>query len=142
MIWKLLKHLKNGDAWGDPDKMDFFILVIVDNIMNALPVGCRAKIHCGYKTSGHSSKSMHYHGKAIDFHVVGVPFLTAETLIMADLHDTGLIENVGIGIYPDWNNPGFHIDSRGNRASWAKIKDDYVAYAEGLKYAKTKFNGE
>jgi len=138
MIWKILKHLKRGSSWGDPERMDPLLLFILDRIIDELPTGCVAKIHCGFKTVGHSSKSMHYKAKAVDFHIVGVPFLVAETLISEFLHKTGLVDLVGFGIYPEWNSPGFHLDTRGKRASWGRVGGEYVAYASALEYAKTE----
>jgi uncharacterized protein YcbK (DUF882 family) len=136
MIWKMLDYFRETEAWGDPSKMDPFLLFMLDKIRGRLPSGHWIKIHKGFATAGHSPKSQHYHGKAVDFHVVGCDLLDADAHIMRYLHGTGLVDNVGIGIYPQWLNPGFHLDTRGERASWAKIDGQYVSYKIGYEYAK------
>lgn len=143
MIWNILDYFYQSEAWGDHTKMNPIILFVMDKIRGMLPHGCRIKIHCGFADSGHSRKSEHYKGNAVDFHVVGLTFLDAETLLMTYLHRKGLVNFVGVGLYPDWSNPGFHIDCRGSRASWGKINstEGYVSYAAALEYAKNKYNG-
>ena len=143
MIWNILDYFYQSEAWGDPGKMNPMILFLMDKIRGSLPHGCRIKVHCGFASDGHSKNSQHYKGNAVDFHVVGLPFLDAETLIITYLHRKRLIDKVGFGIYPDWNNPGFHLDCRGSRASWGKIETtaDYVNYGVALDYAKNKYRG-
>jgi hypothetical protein len=66
-------------------------------------------IHEGYATSGHSPKSMHYEGRAIDFHFLYNPVPLRRVLVTAikcGLH--------GLGIYPYWSPfpGGYHLDNR------------------------------
>jgi len=136
MIWNMLEYFKRTEAWGDPDRMDIMLLFLMEKIRGHLPPGHWVKIHKGFATRGHSPQSQHYVGKAVDFHVVGCSLRVADSHIMRYLHNTGMIELVGVGIYPQWKDPGFHLDTRGERASWAKLDGKYVAYPLGLEYAE------
>ena len=68
MKWKLLEYFNRNEAWGDPEQMDFMLLGLMDKFRAGLPHGCRVKVHRGY--SSDNPKSLHYQGKAIDFHVI------------------------------------------------------------------------
>lgn len=148
LIWLCLKHFKRSEAWGDPDLMDPFLLLIMDGFRDSLPKGCWIKVHNGYKEGGHSQNSYHYKGMASDWHVEGCSLVNAERWLMRYLYKSinidnsgklyQLIDYVGIGIYPDWNNPGFHLDVRGKRASWARLNNQYVAYRLGVEAAKER----
>jgi hypothetical protein len=50
-----------------------------------------------------------------------------------------LEEICGLGIYPDWAHPGFHLDLRGYKARWGRVEGSYVAYEEALHFAKEKW---
>ena len=136
--WCLATKFKESEAWGDPMKMSYRIVWLLANIRASLPNNCWIKIHKGSSISGHAKKSQHYNVPclAVDFHIVGCPLLESEMHIMKYLHNSGMIEFVGIGIYPQWLNPGFHIDIRGERASWSKLNGKYVAYKLGIEFAR------
>lgn len=53
----------------------------------------------------HSKFSYHYEGKAIDGHFDGLTLPQMGLLSLAKWWQ-------GIGLYPDWNQPGIHIDHR------------------------------
>lgn len=146
MKWKLLKHFYPSEAWGDADKIDFMLLIILDQFRGSLPSGCKIKIHRGY--SPDNPKSLHYEAKAVDFHVIGCPFLEAEYHLKNFLIRRGLMIEVELGVYPDWNNPGFHLGLQYKGGTWSAryIKNNvgvneqrYFGYNEGLIYAKKKF---
>ena len=147
LLWLIVDHFDTTEAWGDPLKMDPFLIFIMGGYRRSLPPGCWIKIHCGYKTNGHADKSMHYEAKANDFHVEGMSPVTAERYLMKYLMNVKLvmgqklrlIDYVGLGIYPDWVDPGFHLDTRGKRASWAFVDGQQVAYELGLKRLKEKY---
>lgn len=146
--WMLLKHRTYNDAWGDPAKMDPMVVWLIDEIEDSLPKGCSVKIHCGYKEGGHTPNSYHYKGEAIDWHIVGMSPAAAEEHVIKFLHkpkavngkEIKLIEIVGFGCYPEWLNPGFHIDRRGVRASWSMVGGKYVAYEIGAKLMKANMS--
>ena len=123
-IWKLINHFSKNANWGDPNKMAGTLLLAMDAIREYcnMPI----VINCGYATSGHVTHSYHYKGMACDWHFessnpkLSVPeFLSTHVKIVVDaLDDLQLDEFVGLGIYPYWHKPGFHLDVRGYRARW------------------------
>jgi hypothetical protein len=130
MIWKLLKYFKVWEKWGDPDAMSPVYLLLLERIRERLPEHCSIEIHCAADTSGHSEKSQHYKRPCgvSDFHINGISFSRAIELIEGILKELDVFDYVGLGIYPDWNNPGFHLDTRGEKARWGYIGRSQVAY--------------
>lgn len=149
MKWKLLKHFYYNEAWGNPDKMSFMLLVLMDQFRESLPSGCKVKVHRGY--SEDNSKSLHYTGEAVDFHVIGCGFLDAEYHLKNFLIRRKLMNEVELGIYPDWNDPGFHVGLQRDGGTWSgryvKVEkhgkyvseQQYFAYEKGMAYARQKF---
>jgi uncharacterized protein YcbK (DUF882 family) len=78
-------------------------------------------VNCGYKTSGHAPKSFHKLGMAVDFVVlppapdIEVDFYDLYLTILSMWHG-------GVGVYPFWNRPGFHLDIGPDR-TWVRDKD-------------------
>jgi hypothetical protein len=74
----------------------------------------------GYSVDGHSKTSLHYQGRAVDFHMEHysdnhkcwalVPWLD-QVILLRPLLD-GFEEDFGIGLHPNWNQQGFHLDFR------------------------------
>ncbi len=118
-IFMELKHFTRNEAWGDPDKVNGALLMVMDALRTHLDQGI--VIHNAYAQSGHSPKSYHYKGDAVDFHVTELPFAEAVTKVLAFLKDFGLEAHVGLGIYPDWHTPGFHLDLRGSKTRWVRV---------------------
>ena len=140
MIWDSLKYFTKNEKWGDPDKMNPALLLLLDRLRET--IGKPFVIHCGYESDGHSTASQHYKGNAVDFHIEGLPLTEANRLLLAALHTIQIAgrqahEVCGLGIYPDWNNPGFHLDVRGYSARWGAVKKEgkqvYISYNEALK---------
>ena len=135
-IWKYLKHFspneKNHEgksAWGDSNKVDGLLLRVAEKIR--IKAGLPMVVHCAYDLSGHASDSEHFRGGAIDFHITGMDkdykkLYQAYQIIMQVLKEMHLEEYAGLGIYLDWSNLGFHLDLRGYRARWSRIKGNYV----------------
>ena len=98
-----IKYFSPEENWGSPYKMSFALLKGLDALREF--VSNRILIHCGYSKGGHTKNSQHYLGKAADFHIENMSlinqYLAAERFMFT-----------GIGIYPDWNNPGLHCDVR------------------------------
>lgn len=106
--------------------MDFGLLKRLDALREF--VSYPIIIHCGYASDGHVKDSQHYLGRAVDFHIKNVSlinqYLMAERFIFT-----------GIGIYPDWNNPGLHCDVRHknheqSQDRWVKLNGKYVVLNE------------
>lgn len=126
MIWKLLKHMKESDSWIDPSSTNPILLFLLESLMNNLPHGTMMKLHKGQRNGA-------------DFHIIGIDFLTAESLMIHYLLRTEMMDHIGFGIYPDWYDPGFHLDVRGHRSLWGQIGGNRVLYEEALTYAREKF---
>ena len=112
--WNQIKHFSPNEKWGDPEKMDFFLLGLLNRLREQ--IGKPFIIHCGYELTGHATKSFHKTGQAVDFHIKGIDLYTA----------WGYINEMwwmgGAGIYPEWNNPGCHLDI-GSHRRWSRNAD-------------------
>lgn len=136
-IFFLLKFFSRAEKWGDPDRMDHCTLIILERLrvfsgspifvhrgadLNAKPSSCH------YISAGGDDKA-----KAVDFSFPKITLLEAHELIQEFLKKNSLIDQVGLGIYPQWNNQGFHLDTRGFKARWSKINGKYTSYELALK---------
>jgi hypothetical protein len=96
-------------------------------------------IHCGFEADGHDKNSFHKTGSAADLHIdSALSFPNQIKRMETILKDLQVFDRVGLGIYPDWNNPGFHLDVRGSYARWGRIGETYVGYADAVERAKRK----
>jgi uncharacterized protein YcbK (DUF882 family) len=141
MIWKNLKYFTEKEKWGDSSKMNPALLLLLDKLRHKIDKPF--VIHCGYEKSGHSTASRHYSGDAVDFHIADVPFIESIDKLLKALHEIDFMGDVcavyvGLGIYPNWNTPGFHLDLRGYSARWGRLGNEYVAFEKAYKYAKEK----
>lgn len=130
--WQNIYYFSPQENWGDPDKVDPMLVMVLDELRGF--VGRPFHIHCAYETSGHSPNSYHYLGRAVDFHVDIEPFLAAVYLVDRALQS--LVVKIGtqyvragdicgLGAYYDWNNKGFHLDTRGWKVRWRRVKGQY-----------------
>lgn len=118
-------------AWDMHPRLVDMLCKLRDHGMSRYNNRFRVMIHHngGFAVDGHSATSLHYGdpespegavkvGRAVDFHCehwsenhecwVLVPFLDQVLLLHPLLDDNGW----GVGIHPDWNNDGFHLDYR------------------------------
>lgn len=133
IIWEE-SGVEKTDQWGDPDKVSGFLIALIGLIQSEIG---EVEIHCAYKKNGHSKNSQHYKGNAADFHFKNLckeSFMEQYNDIIEVLDEFQLTDFTGLGIYPQWNNPGFHIDVRGEKARWGQIDGEYV----GADYALEK----
>lgn len=130
MIWERLRYFSRNEAWGDPDKMNGALLILLDNLRDI--IGSPFVIH--YGTQGvHSRHSLHYKGNAVDFHIkTSMPYYEQVIALEQALEQLQVSNFVGFGIYPGWNHPGFHLDLRGYKARWGRIGKEYY----GIDYVK------
>lgn len=90
-------------------------------------------IHCCYEKDGHSENSYHYKGLATDFHFsTDAAFERQYEVLRWYLLKLELWNFVGLGTYPDWNSPGFHIDSRGENIKWVHSDNKYYYGEEAI----------
>lgn len=141
---ELSNYFTLGENWGDIDKVDHKLVELLIDLRSF--INKPLVIHVVYEKSGHATNSMHYKGKAADFHFKGIPFREAIELVEEWLtfgfkfSDESSIEKisdyVGLGLYPFWNSPGFHLDTRGKRARWSFDKNrNQVSYEIGKEAA-------
>lgn len=149
MIWESLIRLgtkemtgyepyfNTKEAWGDLSRVQWWHihhLWLIRTAMIKQGYDWPTVIHCCYEATGHASKSFHSRdGKscATDFHFdTGdmVPLDLQRKILSKILDDLGLADKVGLGAYPFWNNPGFHIDSRGWCVRWTRNKSGEYIY--------------
>jgi len=141
MIWKRLEHFTPLEKWGEPNKMSGLLLLLMDAIADEM--GHHVIVHCGYELGGHSKNGQHDDGTAADFHFKEAgPYFNQICELERILEDLQVADRVGLGIYPDWNNPGFHLDVRGARARWGRVGNTYVTYAHAKDYAESKMHRE
>ena len=134
--WKSIRHFSPSELWGDPAMMERETVFLLDRVRNTL--GCPIIVHCGYEKRPWSPTSQHNCGSAVDYHIGDVSFREAVKLLGEAIRILRVSERVGLGIYPHWNNPGFHLDTRGYRARWGAVKRNgkqvYVSYNEALTH--------
>jgi len=116
--WKKIKYFKKEEFLGYGDKMEFFLVQLLDEFRRRLnkPI----KILVGYAQKGHAEKSFHYSGKAVDIYIANTHQL--DLYFLAEKTGFG-----GIGLYP-FNN-FIHLDNRSfidGAARW--IRDEEGIY--------------
>jgi hypothetical protein len=136
-IWtRMDRYFNKKEAWGRPEKMSGLLLMTLYQIR--VCSDWKIIIHCG--TQGkHCANSYHYKGLAVDFHFIPPPGITLYEQtqnMLAFFSDMQLQDSVGLGVYPEWNNPGFHFDVRGSRARWGKLNDEYVGFTILMDHLK------
>lgn len=114
VIWKDIKNFSPTEkGFGGIDyanRIDSLLMEKMDHLRDY--VDRKIIIHAGYAIKGHSPNSMHYIGRALDFHIED---LSVSEMFIAALR----FRFTGIGVYPYWNNPGLHCDNRLKNAQQA-----------------------
>lgn len=131
-IFDLIKpEFNSQENWGDPSSIDRHLLLIIYCIRCDLKFPM--SIHCGVEPR---KSGFHPLKKAVDFHFICDLELESQyTILEGYLENKGWDKLVGLGVYPDWNYPGFHLDTRGIKARWGRInKSEYVTITEALKW--------
>lgn len=136
MIWDYLRHFTPKEAWGDPSRMNGILLLLLDTIRSRWG-DAEFIIHCGFESGGHTKDSEHKRGSAVDFHIKSeLSFPEQIKRMEMILRDLQVYDKVGLGIYPDWNRPGFHLDVRGSFARWGRIgAAKYVGWHDAIDHA-------
>lgn len=116
------------------------IVNLMDDIDEALkPFGMIISIHCLWEASGHVANSRHYQGIACDFHIVSNLGYFREIETLEKILDAMKVSHaVGLGLYPEWNNQGFHIDTRGEKGRWGFVGGKMVSYEAARRKAEGK----
>ena len=139
MIWEAIEGFKEEENWGKPLMVNGLLLLLLSAIRKEykkVDPSASFIIHCAYAEKGHSNDSQHYDGNAADFHILtSVPYRDQITKVLHILQGLQVADRVGLGIYPEWNNKGFHLDVRGTYARWGQINGKYVGFIDALKEA-------
>ena len=130
-IFKELKYFSRDENWGNPDKINPELLYRLDKFRGLL--GVPVYINCAYATSGHTSRSQHYLGNAVD-----VNFHNRISLLDAYIIAEKIGFN-GIGLYPHWHYPGLHLDVRplsidAPKARWMGVRLNNKQVYVGLNH--------
>lgn len=104
--WCDIKHFKPSE-FNEPNKMDFYLINRLDQFREMC--GKPIIIHSSYREN---DSGYHGSGEAVDIHVKDMNVFDA--FLLAE--KSGLFN--GIGVYPNWNNPGLHLDIRQKPARW------------------------
>lgn len=122
--WSRIRSFR-ADEWGkDPERVDFRLVEILDEVR--CDAGVPIHIHVAWDDGGHSSKSQHYLGKAVDFHF-GDGLTHLEELALLSCQP----EIRGLGFYPGWRpRPGWHADLRADpkRLLWVRSPEGSYFY--------------
>jgi lysozyme family protein len=119
MIPSTLKHLHPADFKAKPAEVADGLCQGLDDLAETL--GAAVHVNCTAATSGHSDGSRHYRrpSDAGDITVAAPPATVLRAVITAAWG--------GVGWYPHWNTPGWHLDRRpGPRVFWVATADGYV----------------
>lgn len=120
MKWNSIRHFKANEFGIGWEKLDFDVVVLIDRLRDYIK--CPIKINCAWAKDGHSKKSQHYIGRAIDCVAKDISLL--DFYLAADA-----VGFTGIGAYPFWNTPGLHVDIRdGDPIRWYQNEDGEYVY--------------
>ena len=122
--WDKVNYFSPKEKWGDVNKVNPQLIYFVDEFRHF--VGKPFILHNAWADGGHSKTSEHYKGNALDGHFEGLSWLDQFLLAMKFGKFTG------VGVYPDWNHPGLHLDVRelnndDVKHTWLRYKGDYMA---------------
>lgn len=117
---KNINHFAWQEFGAHPGKVAKPLLLALDMLRDK--AGYPVVIHCAYDTDGHSPKSYHYKGLAADLH------FKSDLTPLEQYCFISMVPGLnGVGWYPDWNNPGWHVDLRPNPLRWTR-KDGVYCY--------------
>lgn len=144
-LWKGVKHFSRDEWKDDPSKAAPELVLLMDKIRGF--AGQPIIIHVCWAKDGHSEKSYHYTGAAVDFHFEsGTEPISywREFVMLSRFRDLG-----GIGFYPHWEpRPGWHVDIRNafRRRYWVRKKNgeyryDDEAIVKHLEWAQKERRG-
>ena len=88
-------------------------------------------VHSDVRDPQEGVSSYHTSGQAVDFRLRNYDPTHRKSLLQSYyddwlhltdvLSETGDMEIVGLGLYPNQNNPFFHLDTRGRKARWSRL---------------------
>jgi hypothetical protein len=130
-----LKYLKESEAWGNARKVSGLLMFVLDVVREEFDRPLI--INCAWAPgTGHATNSYHYKGLAADFHIEGSGIMYQAPKMIEILNQLGVL-NYGLGAYPNWNSPGWHLDLRADLCFWvSKVKDSYSYFKDRELFLK------
>ena len=110
-------------SWKHMDEQTVFKIEETREV-SGWPIVIHAAV-CYEGTCGHSANSYHLRKngcRAVDFHFKTAASLREQYLVLEELAWNG------IGVYPHWNYPGFHVDMRPEHRVQRWTRDKYNKY--------------
>lgn len=111
-VWEMLSKYFSPDEFGDgaEEGMDDAFLLSLYQFRTAMDNPMYPNPNGGFATTGHSPKSYHYQGRAVDFRFKHRRNISLRKYVVVAVR-CGLY---GIGMYPHWNPKpgGYHLDNR------------------------------
>ena len=102
--------------------------------------------------SGWRGNSGNHSGNALDFRLTDYQDMNRNQVLSAFLYDVelfqsyleeiGILDKVGLGIYPQSRNPFIHLDLRGKRARWGRLNGRYVGFERAMNWMTRQLNPE
>lgn len=118
--WAAIRYFRPEEWRYDPEKVVPALVMLLSELRSR--AGVPIVIHEAWADKGHSEKSYHYRGMAVDFHFEGnLSYLEQFAHIVA-------LQFGGIGFYPGWHRPGWHVDLRAaqdSRLFWTRQRGEY-----------------
>jgi len=119
-----------NENWGNHEHVQWFHvqqLWLIRKELERMGHDWPMVVHCSYASKGHEENSLHYQGVATDFHFqTDFKLLFQYEILCEALDELALDEFVALGVYPQWNRPGFHLDCRGRRVRWIQLGGRYL----------------
>ena len=120
--WSKVKYFKSHEWGKEPDKAAPALVYALDRAREM--ARCPIIIHVCWAQDGHSDRSFHYTGQAVDFHFGDEISCIRQFAALAAQPEFG-----AIGFYPHWDpRPGWHVDLRGwtdGRLYWVRQNGVY-----------------
>ncbi len=122
-----LRYFKTREFVKAPDKLHPDIMPSMDELRHLACVPIH--IHVAWNTDGHSKNSYHYKGMAVDFHF--------KQGMLSPVEQFACIRSLpifhGIGFYPWWKSPGWHVDIRQDQDLLCWISHGPAIYCYGVE---------
>lgn len=126
------------EEWGsEPNRVAWELILLADRIRDE--AGVPFNILNSWAQDGHSEKSFHYTGQAVDFYFGGNLLPFEQFALLSSYPEVG-----GLGWYPGWKpKPGWHIDIRRQspRIMWTRIGGVYHYGWADLARSLTTYSG-
>ena len=147
-----LKHFKESEffAWSGNTKINVFhlmnkdFLLFLDDVRDYVGTEFRLNNSFAFGT-GHSSKSYHYKGMAIDFITPHKSYIDTANKIH-EYFVKNKLKYGGLGLYPYWHTQGLHLDNgnhkRANKPTyWVRDKTKKYLYSFNYRDITKKIYG-